>query len=68
MCLFVGTDRQQEKLGDFEELFNTVWLPKFGVRLAKLIYLWHALRSGVAIIRIDAVAAFADRVWGILRR
>lgn len=62
ICLFVPPDRQADRLGDFEEQFNTVWLPRFGPRMARFIYMTHALRSAAAIIRITAIATVADRV------
>jgi hypothetical protein len=62
ICLFVPVDRQQDRLGDFEEKFNTLWLPRFGRRLAQIIYIIHAIRLGAAVLRIAAVAAIVDRV------
>jgi hypothetical protein len=68
VCLIVRSDRQREALGDFEELFNTIWLPKFGPRLAKCVYIAQAARSTVATIGIGTAAAIAGRLWGILGR
>ena len=65
ICLFVPLDRQNDQLGDFEEIFNTLWVPKFGIRLAKVIYILHALRSGAAILRIALVAKLVNRVFGL---
>ena len=68
ICLFVPPDRHKERLGDFEELFNTVWVPRFGVRLARCVYIAQALRSAVAVMGIGAVAMVADRVWHAFSR
>ena len=68
ICLFVPPDRHKERLGDFEELFNTVWLPRFGACGAKCVYIAQALRSAVAVMGIGAVAMVADRVWRAFSR
>ena len=68
VCLFVPLDRQDDRLGDLEETFNTLWVKEFGVRLAKFIYIWHAVRIVVVAMGIGAFAAFKDYLWGILGR
>jgi hypothetical protein len=30
LCLMVQTGVQEDRLGDFEELYSKIWLPKFG--------------------------------------
>jgi hypothetical protein len=60
VCLFTPLERQGDRLADFAELFNSLWVPRFGARVAKLIYIVQALRSAAAVIRFAAVAAFAD--------
>lgn len=62
ICLFVSADRQQDRLADFAEIFETIWSPRFGPRIAKWIYILHALRSAADIARIAVVAAVVDRV------
>lgn len=62
ICLFVPLDRQKERLGDFEEQFTTLWLPRFGPRVARLVYMAHAARSVAAMVRIALTAAVMDRV------
>jgi hypothetical protein len=62
ICLFVPLDRQQERLGDFEEKFSLVWVPRFGVRTAKFIYIVHAARTAVTVVRAAAIGALVDRV------
>jgi hypothetical protein len=37
ICMFVGLDRQEERLGDMEEQFNLRWESRFGLRAAHLI-------------------------------
>jgi len=68
ICLFVPLERQKDRLGDFEEMFNSVWVPRFGVPLAKCVYVAQALRSAVAVVGIGLIAAVADRVWRVLSR
>ena len=68
VCLITRSDRQREVLGDFEELFNTLWAPKFGPRLAKYIYIAQAARSAIAAVGIGTFAAIMGRLWGILGR
>lgn len=68
ICLFVPVDRQQDQLGDFEEKFNTLWLPKFGPRVARIIYIIHAARSAVTVFRIAAITAVVDHLMAALSR
>jgi len=65
VCIFVPLDKQMDRLGDFEERFNTLWLPRFGARVARIIYITHAVRSAVTVFRLAAVAAVVDRVMGV---
>jgi hypothetical protein len=67
ICLLVPPDRQQDRLGDFEEKFNTLWLPKFGPRIARIFYITHAIRSAVSFFRIATIAAVLDRLIHALR-
>jgi hypothetical protein len=62
ICLFVRPDRQEDRLADFAERFQTVWLPRFGTRLAGAVYVAHVLWSGADIVKIMAFAAAADRI------
>jgi hypothetical protein len=62
LCLFLPPEKHADRLGDFDEMLNTVWLPQFGPRLGRLIYIWHALRSAGAIIRIGITATVVDRI------
>src|SRR5258708_5962606 len=62
VCLFVPADKQEDRLADFEEMLNTVWIPQFGRRIGRLVYIWQALRSASAILKIGAVTAVADRI------
>lgn len=68
VCLFVSLDRQSERLGDMEEIFSTVWVPKFGPHIAQLIYLSHALSCAARLIKGAAVVAFVDRLLNLLHR
>jgi hypothetical protein len=62
ICLFVPTNRQDDRLADFREIFESIWLPRFGSRLAGWVYIAQALRSAGAVVRIAAMAAILDRV------
>jgi hypothetical protein len=62
ICLFVPPEKQEDRLADFEERFTSLWLPKFGARIARLIYLAQAIRSAGAIIRIGIITAVVDGV------
>jgi hypothetical protein len=66
ICLFVPADRQAERLGDFEEMLRTLWVPRFGLWGGRVLYTAHAIRSAGAIVRIAAVAMLIDRVKGVL--
>jgi hypothetical protein len=66
ICLFTPLNRQRDRLADHVELFTTEWVPRFGVRVAGWVYIWKALESAAAMVRIAVVAAIADwfaRVW-----
>jgi hypothetical protein len=62
LCLLLSPDKQEDRLADFEERLITRWIPDFGPRIARLIYVWHALWSAGAIIRIGLTAAIIDRI------
>jgi hypothetical protein len=62
LCLFISPEKQQDRLADFEELYNTIWKPNFGPKIANLVYVSNALKSAFAIVKIGIVAAIADRV------
>jgi hypothetical protein len=57
--LFVRLDRQEELRGDLLEIFNCRWVPTYGIRVARWMYVWQALRSVVAI-RTTALIALID--------
>ena len=62
LCLLLPLDKQADRVADFDEMLNTVWIPQFGPRIGRLIYIWHAFRSAGAIIRIGITAAIVDRI------
>ena len=68
ICAFVPLARQRERLGDFEEMFTSVWVPRFGNSVAKWVYVVQAVRSVVAMAGIGLIAAVADRLWRVLSR
>jgi hypothetical protein len=41
----VEPEFQKDRLGDFQERFNDLWVPKFGRHGAVVIYVWHVLRQ-----------------------
>jgi hypothetical protein len=45
MCLLVEPEFQEDRLADYEERFNNIWVPKFGWRGGVVIYVWHVLRQ-----------------------
>jgi hypothetical protein len=45
MCLAVEPEFQEDRLADYRERFNGLWAPKFGRRMAVLLYFWHVLRQ-----------------------
>jgi hypothetical protein len=62
VCLIVPPDRQEDRLADFAEKLQTVWLTQFGPRLAGTVYVAHALWSAAAVVRIGTVAAVVDLI------
>jgi hypothetical protein len=67
VCLFVPADRQEEQLGDLEEKFRKLWLPKFGRRAAPIVYIVNAILDRAVMISIGLVAAAIDRLLGVFR-
>jgi hypothetical protein len=61
ICLFTPLDRQADRLADFEECFSTIWLPKFGSKLARIIYCFQTLRS--VLIAAGLSIVFTSRDW-----
>jgi hypothetical protein len=45
MCLAVDPEFQEDRLGDYQQRFNDLWVPKFGRRVAVTVYVWHVLRQ-----------------------
>jgi hypothetical protein len=45
MCLAVEPEFQEDRLADYQERFNNLWVPKFGWRGAVVVYVWHVLRQ-----------------------
>jgi len=45
MCLAVDPEFQEDRLADYQERFNGLWVPKFGRRAAIVVYVWHVLRQ-----------------------
>ena len=45
MCLAVEPEFQDDRLADYQERFNDLWVPKFGQRAAVVVYVWHVLRQ-----------------------
>ena len=68
ICLFVRPDRQVDRLADFAGLFRTVWLPRFGPRLAVAVYLANMLWSLADVVKITAIGAIVDFVSRLLGR
>lgn len=62
ICLFIQPDKQEDRLADFEEKLNEVWVPQFGRTVGQVVYVCHAIRSSGAIVRIGLTAAIVDRI------
>jgi hypothetical protein len=45
LCLVVEPEFQKDRLGDYQERFVDLWVPKFGRRVAIAVYVWHVLRQ-----------------------
>jgi hypothetical protein len=45
MCLAVDPEFHEDRVADFQERFNGLWVPKFGQRAAVAVYVWHVLRQ-----------------------
>lgn len=49
MCVAVEPEFQKDRLADYQERFNGLWVRKFGYRGAIAVYLWHVLRQSTLI-------------------
>jgi hypothetical protein len=67
ICVLLPASKQQVAIGDFAELYSTVWCPCFGPRWANVVYCVQVLRTANAMIRYAAVAAIMDRVSAFFR-
>jgi hypothetical protein len=67
LCIFIAPERQKERLGCFEERFRE-WEEKYGARIARWLYVGHALRSAWDIVRIGVVGAILDWLWDQIGR
>lgn len=66
LCLMLPVGSHSERLGDFEEHYQTLWLPKFGKRPAECIYIVSVLQAAVGFrwaALMGAVMDAAARVW-----
>jgi len=43
LLLLIPIRQREHVLGDLEEEFRTILIPKYGIRVARLIYWWHVL-------------------------
>jgi len=62
ICLAVPVEKQFDRLGDFDEIFNAVWLKRFPPTVAKMIYVWKALLCASAVIRATILASVIDYI------
>jgi hypothetical protein len=60
MCLLVDPEFQEDRLADFGERFNDLWVPKFGQRAAIAVYVWHVLRQSRLL---DGLVRLLVRLW-----
>ena len=66
VCVLLSDDRHKARLGDLEELYRTLWAPRFGRRWADVLYVVIAVRSVLGLRRAAAAFALSDifrRVW-----
>lgn len=58
VCLAVPHDRQQQLLGDLEEVYREEWLSRFGARMAVAVYWLHVVQSVLAYNRAIFLAFY----------
>jgi hypothetical protein len=68
ICLFVQPDKQQDRLADFEEKLNTLWIPNFGMVIGRFVYLGHAIRSAGSVWKIAATTTMLDWIIRLFNR
>ena len=62
LCLLTRPDRQVDRLGDFEEKYRTLWLPRFGQHQANMVYIVNAVCCAGTAIRIATIAKVIDYI------
>jgi hypothetical protein len=62
MCLAVEPEFQEDRLADFEERFNDLWVPNFGRRGAVAVYVWHVLRQSRLIDWLIRAFGWSDHL------
>jgi hypothetical protein len=60
MCLLVEPEFQEDRLADYQERFNGLWVPRFGYRGAVAVYVWHVLRQSRLIDWLIRMFAWGD--------
>jgi hypothetical protein len=68
LLLLVPKRNRENLIGDLEEEFNTLLVPQYGLRLARLWYCWHVLLTlaPVAWENLKRVAGLTA-LWKLLR-
>lgn len=54
ICLFTRSDRRIDRLGDFEEMFKTFWVPRYGIPFARIIYVAQVVWSPIRALLVVA--------------
>jgi hypothetical protein len=49
LCLVIEPEFHEDRLGDYQERFADLWVPKFGRCGAVVVYVWHVLRQSRVI-------------------
>jgi short chain dehydrogenase len=56
----VAVQHAKDKI--YQERFNTLWVPKFGQRVAVVLYVWHVLRQSRLIDWLLRASGWCDRL------
>ena len=60
LCLMIEVGAQRERLGDFQEHYETIWLPRYGKTASDLIYVVSVFQAAIGFKWAALAGAVVD--------
>ena len=67
LCLVFAAPSHSERLGDFEDIYRTIWFPRFGKAVSDGVYVAAVLRAAVQFRWVAGLGAVVDVAARVLR-